>query len=92
MYSKHFNIVDLITIDILYTYEYYSIIYIYIFICNSHLKSQLKRVILTIISASYFELLTDWNEDIVVETAYYLKRKAGSSWSKNLYYWPYVKE
>lgn len=34
------------------------------------------------------ELLTDLNEDFLMDVAIYLKRKPGSSWSKNLYFYP----
>lgn len=35
-----------------------------------------------------FELLTDWDENYFVQSAYYLKRRAGLNWSKNLYFYP----
>lgn len=35
-----------------------------------------------------FEFLTDLNENFVYDVAIYVKRKAGQSWSKNLYNYP----
>lgn len=34
------------------------------------------------------ELLTDFTEDYFIDIAYYLKRRAGLTWSKGPYNWP----